>query len=221
MATAFKTWTVSLKFDALHLWELTPQHRRDKLIMIFHTLSGYMKCNDCRRFRGRIKEKYFICWFIIIKPQPNLHSGDTYLGPEGVPWIKVPLYNKSVSAKNCMACVILGYFFVNPAPLPAENVKCKNVNFCSTLAPATRIRSCLKTEIFFSPFSKTSASTRCGFESFFARPHENAIVTENAGIIFEGSMRIYYFLSPWRIRFQKLPLWVQWLVVVAFPVDFP
>ena len=75
MATAFKTWTVSLKFDALHLWELTPQHRRDKLIMIFHTLSGYMKCNDCRRFRGRIKEKYFICWFIINKPQPNLHSG--------------------------------------------------------------------------------------------------------------------------------------------------
>ena len=139
--------------------------------MIFHTLSGYMKCNDCRRFRG--------CF-----------------GPEGVPWIKVPLYNKPVSAKNCMAYVILEYSFVNPASLPAENVKCKNVNFCSTLAPATRIRSCLKTEIFFSPFSKTSASTRCGFESFFARPHENAIVTENAGIIFEGSMRIYYFLSP-------------------------
>ena len=172
MATAFKTWTVSLKFDALHLWELTPQHRRDKLIMIFHTLSGYMKCNDCRRFRGRIKEKYFICWFIINKPQPNLHSGDTCLGPEGVPWIKVPQYNKSVSAKNCMAYVILGYSFVNPAPLPPENVKCKNVSFCSTLAPSTRIRSCLKTEIFFAPFSKTSASTRCGFESFFVHPQK-------------------------------------------------
>ena len=92
-----------------------------------------MKCNDCRRFRGRIKEKYFICWFIINKPQPNLLSGDTCLGPEGVPWIKGPLYNKSVSAKNCMAYVILGYSFVNPAPLPPENVKCKNVNFCSTL----------------------------------------------------------------------------------------
>ena len=92
-----------------------------------------MKCNDRRRFRGRIKEKYFICCFIINKPQPNLLSGDTCLGPEGVPWIKVPQYNKSVSAKNCMACVILGYFFVNPAPLPPENVKCKNVNFYSTL----------------------------------------------------------------------------------------
>ena len=163
MATAFKTWTVSLKFDALHVWELTPQHRRDTLIMIFHTLSGYMKCNDCRRFRGRIKEKYFICWFIINKPQPNLLSGDTCLGPQ---------YNKSVSAKNCMTYVILGYSFVNPAPLPPENVKCENVMFCSTLTPSTRIRSCLKTEIFFAAFSETSASTRCGFESFFAHPHK-------------------------------------------------
>ena len=33
--------------------------------------------NDCSRFRGRIKEKYFICWLIIYKPQPNLHSGKT------------------------------------------------------------------------------------------------------------------------------------------------
>ena len=32
-----------------------------------------------------------------------------------------------------MAYVILGYSFVNPAPLPPENVKCKNVNFYSTL----------------------------------------------------------------------------------------
>lgn len=89
-----------------------------------------------------------------------------------------------------MAYVILGYSFVNPAPLPPENVKCKNVMFCSTLTPSTRIRSCLKTEIFLAAFSETSASTRCGFESFFARPHENEIVTEN-GTIFEGSMRIY------------------------------
>ena len=29
---------------------------------------------------------------IINKPQPNLYSGDTCLSPEGVPWIKVPLY---------------------------------------------------------------------------------------------------------------------------------
>ena len=26
-------------------------------------------------------------WLIIIKPQLNLHSRDTCLGPEGVPWI--------------------------------------------------------------------------------------------------------------------------------------
>ena len=32
---------------------------------------------------GRIKE--FIYWLIINKPQPNLHSRDTCLGPEGVP----------------------------------------------------------------------------------------------------------------------------------------
>ena len=32
--------------------------------------------------------QYFIFLLIIIKPQPNLHSGDTCLGPEeGVPWI--------------------------------------------------------------------------------------------------------------------------------------
>ena len=27
------------------------------------------------RFRGRVRETYFICWLIINKPQPNLHSG--------------------------------------------------------------------------------------------------------------------------------------------------
>ena len=162
MATAFKTWTVPLKFDALHLWELTSQHRRDKLIMIFHTLSGYMKCNDCRRFRGRKKKNILFVGLLLTNHQPNLHSRDTCLGPEGVPWIEVPLCNKSVSAKNCMAYVILGYSFVNPAPLPPENVKTWIF---------VQLWACLKTEIFFAPYSKTSASTRCGFESFFAHPH--------------------------------------------------
>ena len=37
---------------------------------------------------------------IINKPQPNLHSGDTYLGHEGVPWIEVPLYNEVLGKTN-------------------------------------------------------------------------------------------------------------------------
>ena len=35
--------------------------------------------------QGKIKEKCSIFWLIINKPQPNLHAGDTWLGPEGVP----------------------------------------------------------------------------------------------------------------------------------------
>ena len=112
------------------------------------------------------KKNILFVGLLLTNPSPTSIRGGICLGPEGVPWIKVPQYNKSVSTKNCMAYVILGNSFVNPAPLPPENVKCKNVNFCSTLAPSTRIRSCLKTEIFFTPFFKTSASTRCGFESF-------------------------------------------------------
>ena len=38
--------------------------------------------------QGKIKEKCSIFWLIINKPQPNLHAGDTWLGPEGVPWIE-------------------------------------------------------------------------------------------------------------------------------------
>ena len=40
---------------------------------------------DHSKFQGRLKEKYFICRLINNKPQPNLHSGDTFLDPEGVP----------------------------------------------------------------------------------------------------------------------------------------
>ena len=29
---------------------------------------------------------------MINKPQPKVYSGDICLGPEGVPWIEVPLY---------------------------------------------------------------------------------------------------------------------------------
>ena len=31
------------------------------------------------RFRGTLKEKYFIIWLIINKPQPNHHLGDTFI----------------------------------------------------------------------------------------------------------------------------------------------
>ena len=33
------------------------------------------------------KKTYFICWLSHVnKPQPNLHSGEIYLCPEGIPW---------------------------------------------------------------------------------------------------------------------------------------
>ena len=35
--------------------------------------------NDYSRFWGRTKEKYFICLLVINKPQPNLHSGDSFI----------------------------------------------------------------------------------------------------------------------------------------------
>ena len=49
--------------------------------------------NGCSRFWGRTKGILFICWLIINKLQPNFHSWNTCLGPEGVPWIEVPLYD--------------------------------------------------------------------------------------------------------------------------------
>ena len=39
---------------------------------------------DHSKFQGRLTEKYFICRLINNKPKPNLHSGDTFLDPEGV-----------------------------------------------------------------------------------------------------------------------------------------
>ena len=38
----------------------------------------------------------------------------------------------------------------------------------------------------------------------FSRPHENAVTSEN-GIIFDDSMRIYWYPTQWRNRFQKPP----------------
>ena len=54
---------------------------------------------DCSRFRGKIREKYFICRLIINKAHPNLYSGDTFLGPEDVPWIEVLLHCALVRPK--------------------------------------------------------------------------------------------------------------------------
>ena len=52
----------------------------------------------CSRFRGRIKKsKYYLGLLSIYRPQPNLLSGDTSLGSEGVPWIEVPLHRIGVS----------------------------------------------------------------------------------------------------------------------------
>ena len=64
---------------------------RDKVNLVFLHIVYLLEINNCSRSRDKIKEKYFICWLIINKPQPNLHlelhlySGDTFLGPEGVP----------------------------------------------------------------------------------------------------------------------------------------
>ena len=60
------------------------------MIFLIHYLAAWNY--NCSKFCGEIKEKYFICCLIINKPQPNLNLGDTFLGPEGVLWIEVPLY---------------------------------------------------------------------------------------------------------------------------------
>ena len=84
--TAFTTWGISLKSMYCTRGNSTvTQHCRDKYLVAWN--------NGCSRFRGRTKETLFICWLIINKLQPNLHSWDTCLGPECVPWIEVPLYD--------------------------------------------------------------------------------------------------------------------------------
>ena len=78
--------------DVLHLLEFNT-HCVAEIIQswfFIHYLAVWN--NDYSRCWGRIEEKYLTCWLIINKPQPKLHSGDTYLGPEGVPSIKVPLH---------------------------------------------------------------------------------------------------------------------------------
>ena len=46
------------------------------------------------------QKEYFLLffWLIINKLQPNVHSWNTCLGPEGVPWIEVPLYNGRIAS---------------------------------------------------------------------------------------------------------------------------
>ena len=61
------------------------------MFFILHYLAAWNI--DCSKFWGRIKEKYFICRSVINNPLHNLHSGDTFLGPKGVPWTEVPLYS--------------------------------------------------------------------------------------------------------------------------------
>ena len=70
------------KIDILNLWFMELNHDFVYVLILFSCL------NDCSRFLRRIKEKYFMCWLIIIKPQPDLHSkGNTCLGPKGVPFL--------------------------------------------------------------------------------------------------------------------------------------
>ena len=46
----FRTWTISIKIGVLHLWEFNTQYRKDKLIMIFYTLSSCF---------------FGLCWYLI------------------------------------------------------------------------------------------------------------------------------------------------------------
>ena len=64
-------------------------------------------------------------------------------------------------------------------------------------AQTTRIWFCLNLEIFC-PFSKKSASTRCVLWIGFVRQHATVTCT-----IFDGSMRIYWYPTPWRNLFQQ------------------
>ena len=57
------------------------------------------------------KSVYFLCWLIIKKPHPqtpfrgHLYLGALNLGPEGVPWIEVLLYEFKIilSLKSCIS----------------------------------------------------------------------------------------------------------------------
>ena len=70
--------TISLKIGALHFGEFNTQHRGDKLIMNFLYIIKLLEIMT-GRFRGRVRETFFICWLIINKPQPNLYSWDTFI----------------------------------------------------------------------------------------------------------------------------------------------
>ena len=99
--------------------------------------------------------------------------------------------------------IIFSPHFVKMGKLVVLKIKkrlVKHILYCkiasnSTKAASTRTRFCLKIEIFFLPF-KTRIHT-LHFWIAFARPHENATVTEN-GIVFDGSMRDYWSPTPWR-----------------------
>ena len=72
------------------MWDFNTEFCREKLIMHYLTVWNI----DHSRFGGQIKEKiiHFIRKLTINKPQSNLHSGNTFPGPEGVPWIEVLQY---------------------------------------------------------------------------------------------------------------------------------
>ena len=116
--------------------------------MIFkHYLAAWN--NDCSRFQVRIKEKDFICWLIIKKPQPNLHSGSLYsgdndFGPKGVPWIEDPLSFLS-DHTICSGCQI----FVSC------EIFCHVVDFCSSFLDGNEILSkiIVSSSFLFPPLS--------------------------------------------------------------------
>ena len=63
-----------------------------------------------------------------------------------------------------------------------------------SLGPVHKYPLVLETETF-SQFSKQIRVHKLRFGILFAHPNKNATFTEN-GTIFNGSMRIYWYLSP-------------------------
>ena len=86
--------------------------------------------NDCSRFRGRMKEKYFMFW-LIFNTHCSLHSGSLALapGPEGIPWIDltrgstVPVFYTASDLLMSNRCLIW-----HNVPLAFESVIFRSVS---------------------------------------------------------------------------------------------
>ena len=83
---AFKTWPTTNRFDTSKSTLITTSLKSTFCTCgnSTHNIAQFASCScfDCSRFWDSIKNIYFLCLLIINNPQPNLHSGETCLGPE-------------------------------------------------------------------------------------------------------------------------------------------